>query len=159
MASVSVGVRALTRPSTQAKASIANLEQEVKALLKRKTEQLVDDMQVYPAPRPDRTYTDRQGHARTEKAYERTYKLRDGWREKPVAFTSGDLVSGVFNDVTDGRGRYYASFVQGPLTGEHRQVPAFGNEYGWTSITTAHKRRGQELASEVRGALSKVSVA
>ena len=159
MANVNVAVRALTRPSTQIKARIAGLEQELGALLRRKAEELRDDMRIEPPPRPDSTYYDKRGHARTRRGYVRTHKLSNSWQVKPVAYRSGMLVSGVFNDVTDPRGRQYASFVQGPLEGEHHQVPRFGREYLWTSISTAHRRRGQELAQEVRRALQDVHVA
>ena len=158
MANINVTARALRRPSTQAKARIAGIQQEIEALLKRKTEELRDDMKVYPPQRPDSTYYDKKGRAHLRRGYVRTYVLQNAWKAKPIAYQGGSLVSGVFNDATDKRGRLYASFVQGPLTGDHHQVPRFGREYLWTSVTTAHQRRGQELAAEVRRLLQDVHV-
>lgn len=149
MADITVSVRALSRPSTQIKARILGLEADMRQLLGEKSRALANDMRTYAPPRPDSTYVDRKGKTRTRRAYQRTYKLREHWHADPVQTTGGALIAQVNNDVTDRRGRPYASFVQGPLTGAHRQVPYFG-AIGWLSITTAHARRGQELAQEVR---------
>lgn len=162
MAGINIGIRALTRPDTARRARIAGLETKMRSLLKVEAQQLRDDMKEYPGQVPGTQRQAKKGVRGdgTRKPYERTYKLREGWHADDPVTTGGALVARVYNDAVDTNRKTpkkYASYVEGPVQGENRQV-RFHGAHGWKNIDVEHKKRGQELAVKVRSALREAEV-
>lgn len=105
---VRVRFRAFTRNNLQIRTS--RILAQALALEIEYAGKLIDELKEYPSPLPNQQYV-------------RTYELREHWRIQdgdPRIAPSG-IICRIINDVQDHRGKYYATYVQGPWqTGIHQ---------------------------------------
>lgn len=83
----------------------STLIRELAEVQKRWADKLVVKFQKYPPERPGQLYI-------------RTFTLQAAWNIEGPQFTGGDMVTTVFNDAEDKRGRDYAQYVVGNDIGD-----------------------------------------
>lgn len=98
---VRVRFRAFTRNNLQIRTS--RILAQAMALEVKYANELIEELRDYPSPLPNQRYV-------------RTFALREHWKIQPgdPRILPSGVICRIINDVQDDRGRYYATYVQGP---------------------------------------------